>query len=297
MRDQAERLRQIAASMRGEVRESHPSRQRRARVVAVASGKGGVGKTNVSVNLSYALMSLGREVILLDADLDLANVDVLLGTMPKLQLAHALLGNADILDLIYEGPGHLKLIAGGSSLEDIAGLPERDVQRLIFSLRKLEAITDYLLIDTGAGLGPHVINFASAADVLLVVTTPEPTAMTDAYALIKMISRRNPAAEIKVIFNQVQDATEAREASERLVAAVLKFLGIIIEVIGEVPIDAQVQRSVRKQQPFFLAAPSCRASASILDAAHRLVGDPLAHRPRVGMFIDRLSKVISGWTG
>lgn len=295
MRDQAERLRQIADKFRSESGESKGRPPRRARVLAVTSGKGGVGKTNVSVNLSYALMALGQDVMVLDADLGLANVDVLLGTVPKQHLGHALTGNADILDVIYEGPGRLKLIAGGSGMGDLADMQEADLQRFIQSLRKLENRADYLVIDTGAGLGRSVRNFVLSADMVLVVTTPEPTAMTDAYALIKSVVQKNPAADIKLIVNQVESRAEAEEAASRLRTAMLRFLGASTEYLGAIPVDREVPKCVRNQQPFFLAAPNSAASQAVRSIASRLVGDPENPQAGVNLFFDRLSRVFAKW--
>ena len=268
---------------------------RRARVIAVTSGKGGVGKTNVSVNLSLALRSLGQEVLVLDADLGLANVDVMLGTVPPLHLGHALAGSADILDVIYEGPNGLKLIAGGSGVPDLADLPEAELQRFIQSMRKLENRTDVLLVDTGAGLGRSVRNLVLAADVVLVVTTPEPTAITDAYAVIKSVVQRNPAADIKLVVNEVESRAEAEEAAARLSSAMLRFLGASLEYLGAIPFDREVPRSVRGQKPFYLAAPNCAASLAVRAVAHRLTGDPSQPQAGVSLFFDRLSRVFSKW--
>lgn len=295
MRDQAERLRQIAETYKAELMAPRQASPRRARVIAVTSGKGGVGKTNVSVNLSYALLALSHDVIVLDADLGLANVDVLLGTVPERHLGHAIAGQADILDVIYEAPGNLKLIAGGSGVENLADLPEGDLQRFIHSLRKLEGRTDFLLVDTGAGLGRSVTNFVLAADVVLVVTTPEPTAITDAYALVKAVVRKNPAADIRIIVNQADTREEADEAAERLSSTVLRFLGVSVEYLGAIPSDREVSRCVRSQQPFFLAAPNSPASRAVLDLARKLAGDPENPRPGVGLFFDRLTRVFTKW--
>ncbi|HLN63164.1 MAG TPA: MinD/ParA family protein [Symbiobacteriaceae bacterium] len=295
MRDQAERLRQLAESYKLEAGGGKPRLARRARVLAVTSGKGGVGKTNVSVNLSYALLAMGYEVMVLDADLGLANVDVLLGTVPQMHLGHALSGQADILDVIYEGPGRLKLIAGGSGVGELADLPENDLARFIQSMRKLENQTDFLVVDTGAGLGRSVRNFLLAADVVLVVTTPEPTAMTDAYALIKSVVQKNPAADIKLIVNQVESREEAEEAASRLSAAMLRFLGASLEFLGSIPQDREVPRSVRSQRPFILASPATAASQAVREIARRLVGDKENPRAGVSLFFDRLSRVFAKW--
>ena len=295
MRDQAERLRQLAESYKLEAGGAKPRLARRARVLAVTSGKGGVGKTNVSVNLSYALLAMGYEVMVLDADLGLANVDVLLGTVPQMHLGHALSGQADILDVIYEGPGRLKLIAGGSGVGELADLPENDLARFIQSMRKLENQTDFLIVDTGAGLGRSVRNFLLAADVVLVVTTPEPTAMTDAYALIKSVVQKNPAADIKLVVNQAESREEAEEAASRLSAAMLRFLGASLEFLGSIPQDREVPRSVRNQRPFFLASPATAASQAVREIARRLVGDKENPRAGVSLFFDRLSRVFAKW--
>ncbi|HWI51018.1 MAG TPA: MinD/ParA family protein [Symbiobacteriaceae bacterium] len=295
MRDQAERLRQIADKYKAEAAPKGQRPARRARVLAVTSGKGGVGKTNISVNLSYALMALGQEVMVLDADLGLANVDVLLGTVPQKHLGHALSGADDILDVIYDGPGNLKLIAGGSGMGDLADLTEADLQRFIQSLRKLETRADFLVIDTGAGMGRSVRNFVLAADMVLVVTTPEPTAMTDAYALIKSVVQKNPAADIKLIVNQVESKAEAEEAAARLSTAMLRFLGASTEFLGAVPVDREVPRCVRNQLPFFLAAPNSSASIAVRNIASRLLGDPEDPKAGVTLFFDRLSRVFTKW--
>lgn len=296
MRDQADRLRQLAESYKAEILGPRPGAAvRRARVLAVTSGKGGVGKTNISVNLSYALISLGKEVMVLDADLGLANVDVLLGTVPRLHLGHAISGEADVSDLVYDAPGRLKLIAGGSGVSDLVDLPEADLQRFIRSLRSLEARTDFLILDTGAGLGRSVTNFVLAADAVLVVTTPEPTAITDAYAVVKTVVRKNPAADIRLIVNNAQSETEAQEAADRLSTTVLRFLGISVEYLGWIPSDREVPRCVRNQQPFFLSVPNSPASQAVLDLARKLTGDEETPRAGLGLFFDRLTKVFTKW--
>lgn len=302
MRDQAERLRELAERLRdapaaapadGGAGARAGGAPRRARVIAVTSGKGGAGKTNVAVNLSYALLKLGHEVVVLDADLGLANVDVLLGTTPRWHLGHAIHGEKSILDLLYSAPEGLKLIAGGSGLSELVDLPQADLERFLHSLKELETHTDFLVVDTGAGMGRAVMAFTLAADEVMVVTTPEPTAITDAYAVIKAVVRRQPAARISLVINQAHDRAEAEQAGQRLSATVLRFLDAHLEILGHIPFDPQVGRSVRSQTPFLLAAPNSQAAAAIWQLARRLTGNgegAPGTLPGVGLFIDRLSR-------
>lgn len=294
MRDQAERLRQMAEDLKKEIHEkAGPRPEKRARVIAVTSGKGGVGKTNVSVNLSYALLNLRKEVILLDADLGLANIDVLLGTNPPRHLGHLLRGEAGICDLIYRGPSNLKIIAGGSGLQELVDLPEGELLRFIQSLRSLESRADFLILDTGAGLSRSVLNFVLAADEVILVSTPEPTAMTDAYATIKVITKRNPSADIKVVMNMVENQEEAEVAVNRLANAAMRFLGVHLESLGHIPSDPLVTTSVKGQRPFFLKYPDAPSSLAVKALASSLVGD---EEPRgVGLFFERLGKFFTGW--
>jgi flagellar biosynthesis protein FlhG len=292
MSDQAERLRQVAAVYMAELRKGSELGTKRARVLAVTSGKGGVGKTNLSVNLAYALQTVGRQVILLDADLGLANVDVLLGTAPRLHLGDLLLSGVDIVDLLYEAPGGLKLIAGGSGLEGLANLEEPKLHRFIGQMRKLERQTDLLLIDTAAGLGREVTSFLFAADTVLLVATPEPTAMTDAYAVAKLILRRNPSADIKMVLNQVENEDDAEEAAHRFSRALLAFMGSAIDYIGAIPRDRAVTQAVRTQRPFILGKPNAPASMAIFQIARRLIGEDGQERVAPSLFFDRLLRVV-----
>jgi flagellar biosynthesis protein FlhG len=294
MSDQAERLRQIADSFKQEILAPIvPVPKKRARVVAVTSGKGGVGKTNFSVNLGYCLLKMEHEVLIFDADLGLANVDVLLGTAPSYHLGHVLAGEKEILDLIYSAPGGLKLIAGGSGIGELADLSETELYRFIQNMRKLESQTDYLLVDTGAGVGRSVTSFVLAADVVIVVTNPEPTSITDAYAVIKTISRYNRAADVKLVVNQAASIAEADQAASRLSTTVLRFLNVSIDYLGAIPYDPQVSRSVKNQEPFYMAAPYCSASLAVEEIARRLTGNTKGAVGKIGLFFDRLGRMFS----
>lgn len=316
MSDQAERLRQMARRLQSAfpagpaegaaelpgvpIQVSPVTRpdpavsvaQRRARVIAVTSGKGGVGKTNVSVNLAYALQHLGRAVVVLDADLSLANVDVLLGTTPRYHLGHLLTGERTIGELLYTAPEGLRLIAGGSGLTELIHVSPEGLARFIRSMHDLQHVADYVLVDTSAGLGPAVLAFTLAADDVLLVTTPEPTAMTDAYALVKTLVRRQPGVRISLVVNMAEDHREAQEAADRLCTTTLRFLNTPLEVLGFLPFDPQVARSVRRQAPFVLAQPDSPAARGVVQLARRLSGAP-AQTP--SLFMDRLTRLMARW--
>lgn len=293
MRDQAQRLRELAESYRLQILGTPapaPANVRRARVLAITSGKGGVGKTNVSVNLAYALIAEGKQVILLDADLGLANVDVLLGTTPKWHLGHVITGERDMLHLLYNAPGGLKLVAGGSGLAELTDLSEDELQRFSQSLSELQTQADYLLIDTGAGLSRSVMEFVLAADEVLVVTTPEPTALTDAYAVIKRMVRANPTVDIKLVVNMADGAQDGEGAARRLRETVLRFMDTAIEYVGYIPRDPVVQQCVRAQESYFLKQPRSAASQATQRLAKTLTGEGTGPR-NLNLFFDRLQQV------
>lgn len=273
---------------------STSSLPRRTRVLAVTSGKGGVGKTNIAINLAYALIALGKEVLVLDADLGLANVDVLLGTAPRWHIGHALSGQVTVEQMIHQAPGGLLLVAGGSGMEGLADLSGERVAEFVAQARGLEGRADFIIIDTGAGVHQAVLTLLQAADEVLVVTTPEPAAITDAYALIKLLLRNTPAVACKLVLNQVESPGEGGEAIRRFAHTVHRFLGIDIEPLGSIPRDASVQRAVRSQRPFFLATPSAPAALAVARIARNLVGQSVPAPIRIPFF-ERLSHIASAW--
>lgn len=293
MLDQATRLREMAAAYRS---QASGTRQRRTKAIAVTSGKGGVGKTNISINLAHALIAAGNDVILLDADLGLANADILLGTVPPYHLGHLLRGERDILELIHRTPTKLKLIAGGSGVDELANVPEEQLRFFVDSLRKLDGQADILILDTGAGISHTVQEFVLAADQVLVVTTPEPTSLADAYATIKALAHRNPSIDVRLVVNQAERFEEAANAAERIVGTARNFLGLRVEHLGTVPRDPYVWQAVRHQVPFFIGYPGAPASRAVLDMAEKLMGVPAAvetaPRPRTGFF-DRIANLFT----
>lgn len=243
---------------------------RRARVIAITSGKGGVGKTNIAVCLAVRLSMMGRRVILLDADLGTANADVICNITPTINLAHVVAGRAPLTKAMVNAPGGFRLIPGASGLAQIAALSAFERERVIQQLRQIETSADIVLIDTGAGVGPNVLSFAVSADQLLVVTTPEPTAVTDAYAVIKTVSRQRENPEIRVLVNMVQNPIEARDVFNRLDAVCRRFLKLTLRYGGHIPSDPRVGQAVRKRTPFVLEAPQSEASVCVGELAHRL---------------------------
>jgi flagellar biosynthesis protein FlhG len=265
------------------------NRHRRASVIAVTSGKGGVGKSNIAVNLAIKFASVGKDVVLLDADLGLANADVLCNIDLPANLSHVIARKRELNDVMVKGPGGFRLIGGASGLARMADLTDIDRQRLIQSLQELEEQTDIILIDTGAGISPNVLSFTRAADHVLVVTTPEPTAITDAYAVIKVISREDMNRRVSLLVNQARTPTEARVVYERIAKVAQQFLGMKIYDAGYVAFDEQVSFAVRRRQPFVIGAPKCPASACIAQLAMRME-QGVAASMHTGGFFNRMSR-------
>ncbi len=285
--DQAGRLRELVET---QARPPQPRPARpRARTIAVTSGKGGVGKSTVCVNLAAALAAEGRRVIVLDADLGTANVDVLCNVSPTLNLAHVVAGRASLDEVIVEAPGGFSLIPGASGLAQMASLGGYERAQLMQQMQQLEAEADLMLIDTGAGVGPNVLGFLAASDELLVVTTPDPTAITDAYAVIKTLVRwvrqdgSAPMPSIRLLVNVVRDAAEGRAVYERVAAVCRRFLDLSPSFAGHVVADTRVSASVRRRRPFVLESPTCAAYNCINQVAHRL-DRHVASPPAEGLF-------------
>ncbi|HBE80491.1 MAG TPA: ATP-binding protein [Firmicutes bacterium] len=280
MADQAERLREI---VRG---NKYPNNQ--TRVIAVTSGKGGVGKTNCSVNLGIALAKLGARPLLVDADLGLANVDVILGMMPQYNLGHVILGEKRISDVIVNGPAGLRIIASGSGVYKLANLNEKTLEQCLQDLNEIEKYTDIMIIDTGAGLSKSVLQFVLAAGEVIVVTTPEPTAITDAYGVIKVIASSDLNLPIWLVVNMVRNEAEGAQAIERLTTVSKRFLGVELATLGYIPYDPIVSKAVKEQQPFMISHPRSMAGQALNQMARNLLSDGMAGTHLTTSFFDRL---------
>lgn len=282
MIDQATQLRSLVAQ----------SRRQRASVIAITSGKGGVGKSNIAVNLSIKLASAGKSVVLLDADLGLANADVLCNIDLPFNLSHVIARKKDLSEVMVTAPGGFKLIGGASGLARMADLTDFDRRRIVESLVAVEHEADTIVIDTGAGISPNVLSFTRAADHVLVVTTPEPTAITDAYAVIKVISKDGMDRRISLLVNQVRSLDEARLVHDRISRVAKNFLGVNVLDAGHMVADDQVRRAVIQRVPFLLSAPRCAASFCITQLAMRFEqGIALSQD---GGFFSRMTRWLKG---
>lgn len=245
-------------------------RERPIRVISVTSGKGGVGKTNVSANLAYSLSRLGKKVLILDADMGLANVDVVLGLTPKYNISHVLNGERKIRETLIEGPGGIMILPSASGIQEMADLSRGNKVTLMDELNSLNEDIDFMLVDTGAGIAGNVMYFNMAAEEIIVITTPEPTALTDAYALIKVLHQRHDKKRFKLLVNMVKSQGEAKEVYKRLFQATDHFLNLAIEYFGFILHDEKMQEAVRRQQALVEIYPHSPSGKCIAHLAEKL---------------------------
>ncbi|HDT14734.1 MAG TPA: MinD/ParA family protein, partial [Firmicutes bacterium] len=279
--DQAEKLRELVKEKKTEAAKEaglsgrgdegaveHPKRT--AKVIAVASGKGGVGKSNFTVNLAIELSKMGNRVMILDADLGLANADIILGINPKYNLTHVIKEEMELKDIITETEYGVKLIASGSGVKELANLSNTQREKFIARLSEVENMVDILLIDTGAGISRNTLSFIYASDYSIVITTPEPTALMDAYGLIKVVSLSKNKVPLKLVVNMAGSKEEAKEIASRVVLLSRRFLNTFVESYGHILRDKNVLHSVMAQKPFSVLYPSTRASGCIKEIAQRV---------------------------
>ncbi len=272
MRDQAEKLRQMVEATYIKPTSSVIKQPAgRARVVTVTSGKGGVGKTNFTVNLALALASMGQKVLVIDADLGMANVDVILGCSAPYNILNLLEGDLTLDDIIMEGPSGIKFVSGGSGIYHLANLNDGQLQKIINKITAFDGWADIILIDTGAGLNKNVLNFVVAADEVVIITTPEPTAITDAYAMMKAYAGYNGVAPLRLVVNRVLEKEEGNLVVGKLINVALRFLGLSISNLGFVYEDRNMVKAVKNQTPVFLSYPDTISVRCIEEIASRLL--------------------------
>jgi flagellar biosynthesis protein FlhG len=260
------------------------------RVIAVASGKGGVGKTTVSVNVAVALAKKGRRVALLDADMGLANVDILLGIYPKYNLAHVLSGEKSLNEIMVEGPLGLKVIPGASGIQKMSELTTLEQASLIRAFSEIDQDTDVLIVDTAAGISASVINFVRACQEIMVVICDEPTSLTDAYAFIKLLNRDYGVGSFNVIANTVQTAEQGRKLFQKLCKVTDAYLDVSLQFAGSVPYDLSLRKSVQQQRPVVLEYPASEVSLALTDIAEKIDALPQKHQAGgyLEFFIERM---------
>ncbi len=279
-----------AASLRALVKEVGIS----ARVLAVTSGKGGVGKTSLAVNLAIACARLGQRVTLVDFDLGLANVDVIMDIHPLHNLSHVVMGKMRLKDVTVNAEG-VRVVPGASGLRELANLGVAARDDLIRSLQTLEEDADLLIIDTGAGISRNVVRVAATADEALVLCTPEPTAIMDAYATIKMISREPRHGRIRVVVNMTQERKEAERVSQTVADVSRQFLSLEVDRLGFIPRDEHVQLAVKQRTPFGVRYPRCPASIAVRGIGRMIVNGSRAKQSGgTGFFRRMLKAVLSG---
>ncbi len=243
------------------------------RTIAITSGKGGVGKTNITANLAILFSRLQKKVLILDADFGLSNIDVILNLAARYNIKHLFSGEKKLEDLIVEGPGGIKILPAGSGIQELTSLDEFQRLRLIEEFDAYDSDADILLIDTASGISTNVTFFCMAAQEIILVTSPEPTAITDAYAVIKVLFTMYQEKHFKILVNSVKDQAEAHEVFRRLSTVTEKFLSISLDYIGYVPYDSSFTKAVRSQKALIETYPNCEASRSLTEIASKLCND------------------------
>lgn len=270
IRDQAQGLRELVKKSKEFGTVAHPARL--ARIISVASGKGGVGKTNLVVNLGIALAKRGSRVLIIDADLGLANVDIVLGLTSRYNLYHVIKGEKKIHEIIVDGPEGIKVVAGGAGIQELANLSSSQRVQFIASLSELDSYADIILIDTSAGISQNVLGFVLASDETIIVTTPEPTAIRDAYGIIKAIALGNKDAKIRLVVNMASSPEEAEDVASRIETVARQFLDISVDKLGFILRDHLVSEAVIRQKPFMVIYPNSKAARCVESVADRLLG-------------------------
>lgn len=250
------------------------------RVFSITSGKGGVGKTAVVANTAVTLSQMGKSVLILDADLGLANIDVVFGLAPKYNLNHFFSGEQELENIMVDGPYSIKILPAGSGIQNFTKLDGHHKMRLLDSLDSLHNDFDFVLIDTEAGISENVTYFNTAAQDILVVTTPEPTAITDAYALMKLLSTQYHEKNFNLIVNQIRNDEEALDVYRKLTMVSNRYLDISIDYLGSIPVDRQMVDAIRKQKVFVEMFPSSPASDAFTNLANRLCTENGPSQPK-----------------
>lgn len=273
MRDQAEQLRQIVSTLQLNRKVDNTGYIDSARVITITSGKGGVGKTSFTINLAISLAKMGYRIVIIDGDFGLANVDLMLGISSRYGLREIITGQMSLDEVMTEGPYGIKFISGGSGIKELVNLSPKELEAFLGKIDELNKRADIVLIDTGAGATDNVVKMVLAADEVLLIVTPEPTAITDAYALTKIISTTRQDVALRLIINKAETVYEAQEILDKFIRAADKFLKVKINSIGYILEDSHVPKSIKEQVPYVLRYPRCQASRQVRIVARRLLNE------------------------
>ncbi|PXV93525.1 flagellar biosynthesis protein FlhG [Lachnotalea glycerini] len=278
--DQAQQLRNI-------VKMSNQRVNKVARVITITSGKGGVGKSNSAVNLAIWLNRLGKRVIIFDADFGLANIEVMFGTIPKYSLRDFIFEGKSIKEIITVESERIGFVSGGSGISELANLNRNQIDTLVSNLAELDELADYIIVDTGAGISDAVLEFILVSREIILIITPEPTSLTDAYSLLKVLNS-NPRfnledTKIKVLSNKADSYKEGMASYDRLNLVVGKFLKLNISLLGIIPNDENVRKAIIRQRPVSLLNPTSRASKAYEDIAKVIVNDKDERKGKKGI--------------
>ncbi|MCP3031213.1 MinD/ParA family protein [Halobacillus sp. A1] len=276
-----------AASLRRRLK--HQTVKAEAKTIAVASGKGGVGKSTLTINFALKLIKQGNNVLIIDLDIGMGNIDILLGVTPKYSFTDLFESHMTIFDIIERGPLSVSYIAGGSGLASIFSMGDEKFSYFQSEYQQLAKAFDYILFDMGAGVTPDSLKHMIAAEEVILVTTPEPTSLTDAYSLLKHLVREDPDVEVQVLTNRAMNEQSAIHTYERLENAANKFLGKKINLLGAIPEDRHVFDSVLKQVPFTLESPKCKASKSMDELVNQYLKIPSRKNES---FLEKLRRLV-----
>lgn len=265
------------------------------RAIAVTGGKGGVGKTNVSVNLAVALADLGRRVMVLDADLGLANIDVVLGLHPEYDLSHVLRGEKMLEEVVIEGPSGIKIIPAASGIRQMAELSQAEHAGLIRGFSDISNDLDFLIVDTAAGISDTVISFSRAVQELIVVVCDEPASITDAYAMIKLLYKEYGISRFRILANMTRSTQEGRDLYNKMCRVTDRYLDVMLSYLGSIPYDENLRKAIKSQKPVVQAFPRCPAAQTLKNLAKKADNWPVPDGAsgHLQFFVERLVKYSS----
>lgn len=293
MRNQAAKLKELMAEKKQKLKENlkndaYKQENSSTRTIAVASGKGGVGKSTFSSNFAYQLAKLGKKVLIIDSDIGMANLDIMLGVQPKYDLGHLLRDECSLEEAICDGPGGIKLLSGITGDDSFIDYNKDSINRLINIGTALEKDYDYLLIDLGAGASKSIVNTIRSVDELIIILTTEPTSVMDSYSLIKILSKHNYNKALKMVVNQVENEKSACKTAERMISTVEKYLDIEASLLGTISLDKKISYAVRKQKPFSELFPKRKTTLDFEKIARKITGEKQSSKGVKGYFYKML---------